>query len=154
MTPKTKGVFILAFFLIGFVTFAIVYTKFSNQQSEKEYLIGLKYLGDTQFKGKVVSVKKYEWAGKDYYKICIKLDYTNKQDFFVYNDLAALCVKNDTAIMAAGVFVSGWGPVQYVEFNLNNSHLLRYHYKDGTVHSFNLSIRPEGLTQTDFTSCN
>ena len=143
---------ILAF--IGFIIFAIVTIINTDEQSDIDQAKRMELVGKIQFKGKVISSKIYDYGGKSYYFVCVKIDTSNTKNFYIYNSLCGFKIKNGIATMALGVFDSYFGPAIYIEANINNNHLVILHYKKGEPDRYIFTLDPDGLKEKDLNACN
>lgn len=107
-----------------------------------------------QFKGKVISYKKFAFGGRDSYMICVKLDYSNTPSFYKLNDLCFLKIKDSIATMAVGQADPYNGMATYVEVNMNNSGKEKYTYRSGRTEEFDESLANYKLTVSDINTCN
>ena len=85
--------------------------------------------------------------------MCIKLDYTNTDSFYYFNDKNALIIKNGIATMRGGGYDPNRMPI-YVEININHSYKDVYYYADGTKDIFQLNFDYTGLSKEDLNYCN
>jgi len=106
------------------------------------------------FKGRVINSKTYQFGGKNYYVICVRLDYTNVKNCYILNDLCAIKIKNNIATMAAGFLTSANGVVDYVEVNMNHNKREKFTFKNGFIDEFGFGLSNLGLTQQDMDYCN
>jgi len=97
MNRQTKQVAFLLLFLIVMITVFIIIFNLQTKQSDKDEKKRVDIIGNIQFKGKVINSKVYEFAGKNYYMICVQIDTCNVKTFYVLNDLCALKIKNNIA---------------------------------------------------------
>ena len=141
--------FVVAAFLV-----CVVVSQYNNTlRKAAEQKIRLSQIGKLHFKGKVINSKIYRYYGKNYYMICVKLDSTNIKNFFVYNNLDCLKVKNGIATFSAGYLNHTLGMVDSVEANMNNSGKVIYYYSAHAKDSSPLGFAPNGLHEDDLKSC-
>ena len=116
---------------------------------------GMGVLGKVSFKGKVInySMVHNEQFGKDYSVLCIKLDYSNTDSFYYFQDKNALRIKDGIATLPVGVLVPGQIPV-YVEVNMNNTYKIIFHFADKRTEIFPLNFNYTGLSKEDMNYCN
>ena len=115
MKQKAKGcLFLFIIFLIFILGFGFLIHK-NNKNNESSQKLMDSLMGNIQFKGKVIKSNVFKYGGKDYYMVCVKLDYANTQNFYVNNDVVFLKIKDGIASIAAG-FLSSYGVMNYVEF--------------------------------------
>lgn len=111
-------------------------------------------IGRIQFKGKVINSKTYRYSDKDYYLVCIKLDYSNTKDICLYNDVCCLKIKNGIATLAAGVLDKSVGVASYVEVNIGYNRKITLRYTNGDHDSFILTLATSGLPEQYMSICN
>jgi hypothetical protein len=154
---KPKGCFLL---IITVVVVVIKIALFS-QQKNKNYIdpyfqkIRTGVLGKISFKGRVINYIKIhsEEFGKDYSVICIKLDYSNTDSFYYFQDKNALKIKNGIATMSDGGYDPNFIPI-YVENNMNNNHKIIVHYADSGTGTVELNYNSTGISKEDMNLCN
>ncbi|QEC79299.1 hypothetical protein [Mucilaginibacter ginsenosidivorax] len=154
MNTKTKGIFFILFFLIAIIVIFIIVFNLQSNRSDQVDKDRLALTGNVQFKGKVIKSKIYEYAGKNYYMICIQLDTCNVKKFYVFNERSALKIKNNIATISAGVFVPYYGVVNYVEVNIKNNKKIKFFYKTGDIHEYELNLANNGLSENDMNLCD
>ena len=86
--------------------------------------------GNIQFKGKVLKVCRIPRWGRVYGIMCIKLDYTNVDKFYRFNNMSCLKINDNIATFPTN-FIGDEGydnertnavvNASYIEVNLNNS---------------------------------
>lgn len=154
MEQKTKNILFITIVPIVFVTAFVVSFVLGNKSSEDHYQQRLTLLGDTEFKGKVIHSKQYEYSGKTFYMVCVKIDWSNKKDFYLYKDQLTLKIKDSIATFCGGVFLSDPESIKYVEVNMNNSKKISYYRKNGEVYKKNIDLGMLGLREEDLNSCD
>lgn len=153
---KQKGCLLL---IILFVAFAIVIVLQSpkNDHYNDPYFQKIRtgVLGKVSFKGKVISYKivHNEQFGRNYLVICIKLDYSNTDSFYYFQDHNALKIKNGIATMSSGSYKPTLIPV-YVEINMNHNYKDIFYYADGEKDMFELNFTSNGISKEDMNYCN
>jgi hypothetical protein len=126
---------------------------FVNKKNDQENGLRKSQVANIQFKGKVINTKMIDRYGKKYLILCIALDYTNTNNFYIFNDLNALKIKNGIATIPGGLFEQNLIPT-YVEININNSLKNKIYYQNGEVHEYELGLGSGGLKEKDMNSCN
>ena len=154
MKDLIKPALIIAAILTCFFAFVIITQSKTQDEEDKKQLRRIALIGNIQFKGKVINSKVYDYGGKSYYLICVKLDYTTANNFYLYNDLCGIKIKNGIATMSAGVLNSFDGVTNYVEVNMNNNRKVVVHYKNGDKDEFMFTLDPRGISEKDMNSCN
>ena len=154
MKQGIKVLIFIAIILTCVVIFIFIDQNNASNEAGKDQINRMSLIGNIQFKGKVIKSKVYDYGGKSYYMICVKLDYTNTNNFYVLNDLCGIKIKNGIATMAAGVLDSYYGIANYVEVNINNNRKVICHFKNGDKGEFMFTLDPEGLSQNDMNTCN
>ena len=109
-------------------------------------------LGKIKFKGKVINTAIIKRYGKEYVMLCIKLDYTNIDDFYIFNEYSGLKIKNGIATMSGGVYIEN-ERINYVEINMNNEKKEKFYLKDGSVDVIELLFHKGGLIESDMDLC-
>ena len=109
-------------------------------------------LGKIKFKGKVINTAIIKRYGKEYYMICIKLDYTNTNDFYIFNENSALKIKNGIATMSGGVYIKN-NEIVYIEVNMNDEKKEKVYLKNGQVDVFELLFHSGALMESDMDLC-
>ncbi|BAU56165.1 hypothetical protein [Mucilaginibacter gotjawali] len=151
MTTRQKGFF---FFGVAFIIIIVLLAIFDDNQSQLMVDKNKKYIGKVQFKGKVINSKIYSYAGKPYFMICVKLDFSNFRDLEIINEYCFLKIKNNIATVDEGVYSSDVGVPKYVEVNIGNSGVEKQltYSGDTTVKKFYLPNW--GLSKSDLNICN
>jgi hypothetical protein len=154
MNPIKKIILLSAlFFLLGSIVFIVLVVS-DNKRAWKDERKALSLVGNVQFRGHVIHHKVYDFAGKQYYMVCIKLDYTNVTTFYELNDLCFLKIKDGIATMANGVFNPYYGIPDYIEVNVNNDLQEKFFYKGGKETRYGLSLANYNLSINDINECN
>lgn len=154
MNIKIKGIIFLVIFFTVAVTGIIIIFITSDHRSDEQQKQRLAITGNIEFKGKVINSKIYQYAGKDYYMVCVKLDTCNIKNFYVLNDICALKIKDSKATFSAGVYVPYDGIVDYVEVNVKKSGKIKYRFKNGDVGEYELVLANSGVSTEDMNVCN
>jgi hypothetical protein len=154
MTIQQKGLIFIGLFITILLLVFIITTISANRDDELRDRKLNEYVGKVQFKGKVIHSKIYQYSGKDYFMICVQLDYSNFKEYYVLNDYCFFKIKNNIATMAVGVFNPNYGIPKYVEVNIANSGVEKFVYANGTANDFGLSLANWGLTKDDMNVCN
>lgn len=138
----SKKFFLLAgiMFVVALTIFivSVVWQKKQDLENEKK---ALSIIGGVQFSGRVIHHKVYDFGGRNYYMVCVKLDYANVKSFYVFNDLCFLKIKDSIATMATGFYNPYLGAATYIQVNIGNDRREKYYYANGQVDtSFLLSV--------------
>lgn len=144
------GIAVIAFFLIS----VIVSQSNNAQRKADEQKTRQRELGKLQFKGKVISSKTYKYYGKNYYLVCVKLDSASVHDFYIYNDLDCIKIKNGIATFSAGYLNHVLGAVDSVSANINGNGKVVFHYKGNARDEYPLAFDPMGLKESDLSACD
>jgi hypothetical protein len=154
VNKRSKGLLVLLLFLVMFFILAIRSEISLRHEIKLNQQKRLAAIGSIQFKGKVIRIKKVmRFGDKGYHMMCVQLDYTNTDTFFVYNDINFLKIKAGIASMSGGLSADG-REIDYVEVNVHNSGKEKYYYKNGTTDELPLSLPPGGVTESDVNICN
>jgi hypothetical protein len=140
-------VLIIVIGIIGGIIFFSLVILNSEKETQKRLLM----LGDLKFSGRVINSKIYDYGGRPYRLVCLKLDYSNKNNFYIFNDLCAIKIKDGIATMSVGAdpnFV-----VNYVKVDAKNNSS-NYHYSDGAENLGEVDLKQNGLTTELMNFCN
>lgn len=154
MSTKLKGFIFFSLFIIIIIIITVIQTHLDDGKAEKEHKERLVMVGHIEFKGKVINSKVYQFGGKNYYMICVKLDYSSVKEYYVLNNLCAIKIKNNIATIAAGFLSSDNGIVDYVEENIGHNGLEKFTYKNGVVYEGGYGLANMGLSEIDMNFCN
>ncbi|MDP9079746.1 MAG: hypothetical protein M3O71_20140 [Bacteroidota bacterium] len=154
MKKNTIAAIVIILFVLGFIVFVIVTIQQAAVQDELNQRKRMEIVGKIQFKGRVISSNIYDYGGKPYYFVCIKLDSSNTKNYYIYNDLCGFKIKNGIATMALGVVNDAVGTAIYVEANTNNKNKIILHYKNGDTDEYMFTLDPRGLKENDLNACN
>lgn len=129
MVQKIKIFIILVFvFFIGWCILVIFVYRKTNSEIVKSKKHTKEIYGDIQFKGEVLKVHKIERWGRVSGIMCIKLDYTNVNFFYRFDEISCLKIENGIAVLSTNFIGHGsskraypiWDAI-YVEINMDNS---------------------------------
>jgi hypothetical protein len=154
MEPDQKKIFFAMAIIACFLVSVVISQYYNAQRNAVEQKIHLQEIGKLQFKGKVIHSKTYRYFGKNYYLVCVKLDSANVKNFYVYNNLDCIKIKDSIATFAAGYLNHTLGVVDSVAVNINNSGKIIFHYKGNARDELPLGFNPMGLTKKDLNACN
>ena len=149
MKPAIKGCLFVLVITTIFISF-IIFENIRDQKMDKDQIA---LIGNIEFKGKVIKSNIINRYGKAYYTMCIQLDSTNIDNFYVFNDLCALKIKNNIATMPGGLFDKTLIP-EYVEVNLKKDLKVKIYYKNGENEEYSLGMGSGGLLESDLNLCN
>ena len=153
---KQKGCLL---FIIIFIAFAIIILlqlpKDDEYNSPYYQKIRTGVLGKISFKGRVINYKivHNEQFERNYLMMCIKLEYSNTDSFYYFQDENALKIKNGIATMSSGSYQPTFIPI-YVEINKNHCYRNIFYYADGEKDIFGLNFTSNGISKEDLNSCN
>lgn len=153
---KQKGCLLIIIILVAFGIIVLLSTNnFDEGNSTYFQEVRNGPLGKISFKGTVINYKivHNEDFGRNYFLMCIKLDYSNTDSFYYFQDKNALIIKNGIATMSAGSYEPNHNPV-YVEININNNYKDIFYYKDGSKDIFELNFDHTGISKEDMNYCN
>ena len=153
---KQKGCLLLIVIFVAFVIVIVLQLpKSDNYDSPYFRKLWTGVLGKVSFKGRVIDYEMVhnEQFGKDYSVICIKLDYSNTDSIYYFQDKNALRIKDSIATIPGGVLVPGQIPV-YLEVNMNNNYRIIAHFADGSTETYPLNFNYTGLSKEDLNYCN
>lgn len=144
-------------FIFGVITFFATIIFFVEKNSYNKIrgddAVLEKNLKKIEFKGKVIKSTIINRNGKQYYIICIKLEYSNIKDFYLFKRAHGLIIKNGIATMSGGIFI-GDKIVDRVEVNINNSKKEKFFYNNGEIDEFEISFGAGGIREEDMRVCN
>lgn len=153
MKSKIFPIICLVGLLVLFVLFIIFNTIRQDKEADLNDHRRLATIGNIQFKGTVISSNTYDRGGRNYFLICVRLDYTNTKAIDIANDLCLIRIKDNIATMAAGFLDPYFGVPRYVEVNINNSGVQKYIYAQGREQSFSLGLARCAAPITQLTFC-
>ena len=156
MKMKQKGCFLLIVIFVAIVTVIVLQLPKGDHYNDPYYqTIRTGPLGKISFKGRVINYKVIynEYFGKNLYVLCIKLDYTNTDSFYYFQDGSALRIKDGIATIPGGTLVPSQIPI-YIEANMNNNYKIIDHFRDGRTEISELQYNPSGLSKEDMNDCN
>lgn len=139
-------------FLLAVIMVVILNIDDSNKADKQERRRQI--IGDVRFKGKVISAKNYDFGGRNYYMLCIKLDFSTKNNFYVFNDLCALKIKNGVATCSGNFYNPDVGYPTYVEVNMNEDGRSKFYFNHGLVHEIDWLVPLNDMPQEDMNFCN
>jgi hypothetical protein len=152
-------VFFSAFIALCICLFVLIYnqpTGIYEQHTEEVY-------GNIQFKGKVLKIHKIHRWGRIYGIMCVKLDYTNVDDFYKFDDMTCLKIKNGILSLPVAInnndgydkYVIAVLSASYIEVNMDNSRQMAFIDSLGNRFVENyLYYRNGGLTESDMRLCD
>lgn len=154
---KRKGCLLLILIFIAFVIVTLMQLPKKSDDYNNPYFQKIRTgpLGKISFKGKVINYKVVynEYFEKNLYVLCIKLDYSNTDSFYYFQDGSALRIKDGIATIPGGTLVPGHIPI-YIETNMNNNYKVIAHFRDGRTEISELKYNASGLSKEDMNSCN
>ena len=153
MNKVIKGLFFILGAMTFFATIIFFVEKNSNNKMKNENAVLEKNLKQIEFKGKVIKSTIINRYDKQYYIICIKLEYSNIKSFYLFKEAHGLIIKNGIATMSGGIFI-GDKIVDRVEVNINNSNKEKFFYKNGEIDEFELSFGAGGIKEEDMNICD
>ena len=100
MTNRIQyNIIIICFFLMLFVLLVFLEIKRARNFREKYANQTIETFNDIKFKGKIISVYKHNCGGRIYGIMCVQLDYSNVDSFYVYNDMNCLKIVDGIATL-------------------------------------------------------
>ena len=154
MKVKIRPIIFLIVFFCLYIIYVIITSEQQSAQQDERYHKQLVLIGKIRFKGEIIGKKIYRYAGKNYYLICIKLDYSNTEQIYIYNNLCGLKIKNGIATISAGFYDPALGEPKYVEVNMNSDNKLKTTYKDGSSTVNICTLDPYGAPEKYMNICN
>jgi hypothetical protein len=143
------GMAVIALFLVSVLLTQTFNTAHKAEDKKKR----LAEIGKLQFKGKVISTKTYRYFGKNYYQVCVKLDFSTVDNLHLFNDLDCISIKNGIAAFSAGYLNNVLGPVDSVSANIGNNGKVMFYYKTHAVDSHPIGFDPMGMKESDLHAC-
>ncbi|MGN6195590.1 MAG: hypothetical protein ACTHOB_11685 [Ginsengibacter sp.] len=144
----------LLLLISGFIFFlAASWLSHVNKKNKAEDRIRRLSVENIQFKGKVMSSIVIDRYGKQYIVLCIKLDYTNTDSVYIFNNLSALRIKDGIATIPGGLYEKGL-IASYVEINMDNSLKNKIYYQNGEEREYEIGLGSGGLIENDMKDCN
>ena len=121
-------IIVFPLFVFGWCVMVVFAYKNNNKKIAAHKQHTEEVYGNIQFKGKVLRLHRIDRWGRVYGMMCIKLDYTNRNDFYRFDDMSCLKIKNGIVALPTGFIGSGIDrhviPIlnaTYVEVNIDNS---------------------------------
>ncbi|MDR0872336.1 MAG: hypothetical protein LBN27_02565 [Prevotellaceae bacterium] len=164
--------------IIGIVCFVAIWllcviAGYKSSHNRNDYYINYieEVYGNIQFKGEVVQLHKIKRGGRTYGLICIKLNYTNIDSFYRFdnkwmgaeNKMSCLKIKNKIAVLPTSFLgndkrydkrVNAIFNAKYIEVNINNSRQIVYIDSIGNRFSTNLNFPSNNLIEEDLQICS
>jgi len=113
------------------------------------------------FKGKIIDIHIIDRGGRAYAIACVDLDYSNVENFHIFNDISAFRINNNIAslpIGPIGLMLIGQEKsvleCTYVEVNLQNSRKMVFYTNDKITATDDLYYRSSNLREEDFRACD
>ncbi|TCC97711.1 hypothetical protein [Pedobacter hiemivivus] len=153
MKQNSKTLLFILGIVIVFILIMIIVEKGNDKIKAENNASIDENLSRIQLKGKVIHFSIIDRYGKQYYMICIKLDYSNVSDFYLFKQSRGLKIKDGIATMSGGIFMKD-KIINYVEINMNNSGKEKFLYKNGDAEEFDLSYGAGGIEEGDMNVCN
>lgn len=153
MKNHIKILLVFGLLIIVYLTIIVLSTRDSSNESKKEEQELNKLLGNMHFKGKVIKFSLISRFGKRYTLSCIKLDYTNVDNFYLYKNGYGLAIKNGIATVPGGFFPYNGKETDYIEINMGSTKKEIFRYKDGSIEEFEHIIGAMGLYESDMSMC-
>jgi hypothetical protein len=145
---------LLVLLISAFIFFLVFqFVSYTNKKNRAEDRDRKSFVENIQFKGKVIKSTVIDRYGKQYVLLCIKLDYTNTDSIYIFNNLCALKIKDGIATMPGGLYDKDL-IASYVEINMNNSSKNKIYYKNGQVGEYEIGLGSGGLIENDMKDCN
>ncbi|MBS1504267.1 MAG: hypothetical protein JST32_19520 [Bacteroidetes bacterium] len=144
------GMGLIAIFLVS-VMLTQTYNVMRKAEVQKKRL---SEIGKLQFRGKVVGVRTYRYYNKNYYQVCVKLDYSTVDNLSLFNDLDCIRINKGMATFSAGYLNNILGPVDSISANIGNNGKVIFYYKTHATDSHPLGFEPMGLKEGDLNYCN
>ena len=171
MKNENTGIIVIMCFVAIWLFCVIV----SYKSNHKRGVYHKKYIeevyGNIQFKGEVLQLHKIRRGGRIYGLMCIKLDYTNTDNFYRFDNkmggpfstkdkMSCLKIKDGIITFPTGFigtdysieFISAIINAKYVEVNINNSRQIVYIDSIGNRYSTDLNF-PNNLIEEDMQIC-
>ena len=153
MKKKPHPLLVLSIIMLGFLSIVTISTKNSNRQAEAEQKSFYKALGNIHFKGKVINFSLIDRYSKRYALACVKLDYTNRDSIYIYQNDYCLVIKNGIAMIPVGFSPSDSKIVDSIEVNMDSDNKEIFHYKNGSIDTFNYYSKAGWLIKSDLSIC-
>ena len=153
---KQKGCLLLIVIFVAFVIVIVLQLPKGDHYNDPYFQkIRTGVLGKISFKGKVINYKVVhnEQFGRNYLMICIKLEYSNTDSFYYFQDENALKIKNGIATMSSGSYQPNHMPT-YVEINMNHNYKNIFYFAHTEKDVSEMNFTSNGLSKEDMNSCN
>jgi hypothetical protein len=117
--------------------------------------------GRISFKGEVLTIHKIPRDGRTYGLMCIKIDYSNIDSFYIFDEQSCLKIKDNIVTMPTGAIgnrnsdlVSYILNSTYIEVNINQNRKIIFYNKKGESYSIELYYPNNNLRESDMTACD
>ncbi len=148
MKKQTKTLLLIFSIIIVFIAVIVIDRSLAKENDDKLQKWRDKNM-QVQFKGSVIETQIVKHGGRQYGIVCLRLDYTNQNNFYAFNDSICLKIKNGKAIMSIGFVASTDKKIKYIEVNLNNDRKERYFKVGGEVEEYDLTLSSNGVLESD-----
>jgi len=157
-------IIVFPLFVFGWCVMVVFAYKNNNKKIAAHKQHTEEVYGNIQFKGKVLRLHRIDRWGRVYGMMCIKLDYTNRNDFYRFDDMSCLKIKNGIVTLPTGSISNNDGydkrvnailSASYIEVNMDNSREMVF--IDSTGNKFvqdYLYYRSANLVETDLLICD
>lgn len=109
-------------------------------------------LGNLFFRGKVINSKLYNYGGRKYRLVCLKLDSCNRKSLFMLNERCFIKIHDNVATLSIG----GYEPnfvVDYVTTDVKKNQMI-YHFQTGDNDTSFIDLKRQGVLAEDVNLCN
>ena len=154
---------IVGIFVIGWWIMVVFAYKKTKRQATKHKQHTEEVYGNIQFKGEVLKIHRIDRWGRIYGMMCIKLDYTNVDNFYRFDDMSCLKIKNGIATLPTSFIGNDEGydkrvnailSAAYIEVNIDNSKQRVFIDKLGNKYLANLFYGSGNLIESDMRLCD
>ncbi|MBO9583459.1 MAG: hypothetical protein J7574_04800 [Flavobacterium sp.] len=154
MKKITKQLLFILIIIIAFIGVIIISQFYIKEQHKDVFEHTGKNIEKIQFKGAVMDSKIVKHGGRQYGIVCLKLDYSNIDNFYVFNESACLKIKDGKAIMSIGFVMQNEAKVKYIEVNMHGDKKERYFKEGGEVDEYEMTLASNGIIESDIKFCN
>lgn len=154
---------IFAVVFVGWCIMVVLAYKNNNKKIAEHKQHTEEVYGNIQFKGEVLKVLRIDRWGRIYGMMCIKLDYTNTDNFYRFDDMSCLKIKNGIITLPTGFIGSDEGydkrrdailSAAYIEVNIDNNRQKVLIDSIGNKFSEDLYYGSHNLIESDLRLCD
>ena len=155
-------IFLVVCLIVGWCIMVVFGVKKSRKQMLEHKQHTEEIYGNIQFKGKVLRIHQIKRGGRNCGIMCVRLDYTNIDSFYRFDDMSCLKIKNSILTLPTGSLaiedderVLAILNADYIEININNSRQMVFIDSIGNKFARDyLYYRSSNLIERDMELCD